>query len=382
MKLHTIFGIFSMLFSSFLGAEESSRNSVGNPFKWLQLNANALRAIQQQDFDEALNWAEKAYDYARQHTHDSYAIRASAGVKGLVLANKALIAYQDDSKKGLELTEKYRELTRKHFGGKHPLTAVPGFNIMLGLSKKHNVFSLLDWTEFSVRALLAFQQEDSDEALKWAEKSYDSARRYFNNDYQERLTISATLKMSALSMKALESYQNGNYRQELDFSKNAHDFTRQYFGRKHEYTFATTVGLSLSYANQGDYENAEYWLKQALALSQELFDKNHLHNIGIFSHLGNFYRHQGDYGQAESYYKQALKLSKQNEVPGRLIWKILNRLGALYLVQERYEEAYSAYQEAYSFLKKLLSSDVPAYQPQNSDAFEMSFNQIVDATKY
>jgi tetratricopeptide (TPR) repeat protein len=236
------------------------------------------------------------------------------------------------------------------------------------------IFSVLEWKKSAEQTILAIQQQDYEQALKWGKKTYDYARQYFDDDYQDILSISIKLRASTLNLKLGESYLKGDYQTALELAKQLHQFTTQHLGNEPEFTLVSLTLLATMYGAQGDFKKAKHWLIQAQSLSQKIGTENHLSRVYIPNDLGNLYEHQGDYGNAEYYYNQALQMGKQIKIESHYICLILNRLGSLYLLQDRYQEAEAAYQEAYS-LRDQIPPDI--FPPQDQDGF--SIKMFVDA---
>jgi tetratricopeptide (TPR) repeat protein len=90
--------------------------------------------------------------------------------------------------------------------------------------------------------------------------------------------------------------------------------------------------LSLSYAQNFDYDNAIYHRKQALKFNPS--DANAIYVIGTY------YQSLSDYEKAEEYIEQALKLMD------RSLSDEYQRLGTIYNRQKNYEKAIKAFQKS------------------------------------
>jgi tetratricopeptide (TPR) repeat protein len=90
--------------------------------------------------------------------------------------------------------------------------------------------------------------------------------------------------------------------------------------------------LSLSYAQNSDYNDAIYHRKQALKFNPS--DANAIYVIGTY------YQSLSDYEKAEEYIAQALKLMD------RSLSDEYQRLGTIYNRQKKYEEAIKAFQKS------------------------------------
>lgn len=243
------------------------------------------------------------------------------------------------------------------------------------------IFSVLEWKKSAEQTILAIQQQDYDQALKWGKKTYNYARQHFADDYEDILSISIKIRASTLNLKLGESYQKGDYQKALEFAKQFHQFTTQHLGNEPEFTLVSLTLLATMYGAQGEFKKAEHWLIQAQSLSQKIGTENHLSRVYIPNNLGSLYEHMGDYGNAEYYYNQALQMGKKIQIESFYICLILNRLGSLYLFQNRYQEAEVAYEEAYS-LRDKISQDAYRLSPQSTSIFDSTIKTLVDINQY
>ncbi|MEK8016269.1 MAG: CHAT domain-containing protein [Candidatus Parabeggiatoa sp.] len=370
-KTHSIvFAILMLLFSSALSAEafsatpDNSFSFMGEwrkLWEWKKLTEKAVRAIRQEDFDEALKWAEKADHYARQYfDNNAYQINliTSLNIKLYALAMKAIEAYsKHELQKGLELTAKVNQLFKQHFGNQHGFTMLS----LKIINFKHSIHSLLNWLALSAKTALAIQKEDHDEVLKWLEKSYDYARLHFEDDYRQILTTTATGYIEFLTVKAVEFNQKDDYKKVFELAQKIKKLNAEHFSHKKEYSALNVLNIIMPYYFNGNYREAEQALKQALSLSKASENKNYPDQVRILTYLALLYELYGRYGEAESYYKQAYSLNS-HKIPDsdRIVtWIILNYLAKLYLIQGRYEEAKSTYDKVYSLRDEIPQSNWP-----------------------
>ena len=244
-----------------------------------------------------------------------------------------------------------------------------------------NLVYLPKWLKLAAKTIHAIEQEDYDEAIKWAEKLYDYARLYYKDDPHQILTKSAITKANLLVQNAVLAFQRGDYQKTLEFAKKAYTFTRKYFGEEHELTIPTLSVLASAHASQGNYKEAEYWQKKELSLTKNILSEKHQNNVSIFNNLATLYHIQGNYGKAESYYNKAYSLGKNMNYDPLYLWRILNNLGNLYITQDRYEEAKSAYLETTS-LRKLIQHDAHIFRPDDPTLPEISRKRIIETNKY
>ncbi|EDP71232.1 Tetratricopeptide repeat family protein [Flavobacteriales bacterium ALC-1] len=127
-----------------------------------------------------------------------------------------------------------------------------------------------------------------------------------------------------ISLKAQTYYHQEYYTHSVVWFKKLLDL-----GEKSEFIHEK---LSLSYAQNSDYEDAIYHRKQALK-----FSPNDASAIFV---IGTYYERLSDFEKAEEYIAKALKIQ---DVP---LDKEYQRLGTIYNRQKKYEKAIKAFQKA------------------------------------
>lgn len=96
-------------------------------------------------------------------------------------------------------------------------------------------------------------------------------------------------------------------------------------------SYKANLELGTAYAKNGDYKNAEPYLKRAL----ELNPKDH----ATHNNLGNVYKLTGQLGKAEEEYKKAIQLNPEHA-------NSYGNLANIYFRMEKYEEAVANYKKA------------------------------------
>jgi CHAT domain-containing protein len=323
-KIHSIvFAILMLIFSSVLSAEEFSATKEGtefsqwnkldilfplvlslnkdflakneNPFsyifveytkfsEWKKLIEKTAQPSRQRNYDEVVKWAEKSYDYARQHVtnknHWQIYVMISAAIKSLALFQKSVEVYY---KEGLE--ESFKESLNL-------ISALKMFFYLLSSNEpqidlfflkllgnlKHNFHSYLTLIELSIKAKLAFLQEEYDEALKWVEESYPYVQQNFDVDQNQILKITVINKTFIFFMKVIDAYNKGDKQAFLESVQKMSDLmtTNQPIDIKNQLTSLNLALLVAAHASQdhfSEFENWQQWQKQALSTTGKIKNK-------------------------------------------------------------------------------------------------------------
>ncbi|CAF0790757.1 unnamed protein product [Adineta steineri] len=118
--------------------------------------------------------------------------------------------------------------------------------------------------------------------------------------------------------------------------------------------------LGFVHSNQGDYEKAFWYYKQALEIYQKTLPANHPYLATSYNNIGSVYKNMGEYSKALSYYEKALEI-QQKTLPSNhpLLAISYNNIGSVYDNMEEYSKALSYYQKALEIFQKTLPSNHP-----------------------
>jgi tetratricopeptide (TPR) repeat protein len=111
---------------------------------------------------------------------------------------------------------------------------------------------------------------------------------------------------------------------------------------------------------QGQYQEAEPLLTQALAIREQTLGSEHPDVATSLNHLAELYREQAKYEQAEPLYLRALTIRENNLEPASHdLATSLNNLGLLYYEQAKYTQSKQFHQRALDIRISILGSEHP-----------------------
>jgi serine phosphatase RsbU (regulator of sigma subunit)/Tfp pilus assembly protein PilF len=131
----------------------------------------------------------------------------------------------------------------------------------------------------------------------------------------------------------------------------------------------------------GEYKTSRKYLADALAYREFINDSNGI--AGSLLHLGLLYNNMGDYTQALEYYFRCIEYAKanQDEDPG-FMGKIMNNIGAVFMNQQKYDDALRYYREAVAWKLKSNNPKDAASSYNNIGSIFMSESKYDSAMYY
>ena len=138
------------------------------------------------------------------------------------------------------------------------------------------------------------------------------------------------------------------------------------YGAKHLYTAAVLGGIARLCTLQEKYAKAEELINQALATQEKVYGPDHHLLVPTWLTMAKIYQEKKDYIQAEKLLQKALAVVKEKQHPAT--GRVLNILGELYILQDRYAEAGGVCREAVKVLEDSLGA--------GNDHTAMAFNNL------
>lgn len=131
----------------------------------------------------------------------------------------------------------------------------------------------------------------------------------------------------------------------------------------------------------GEYKESRQYLADALAYREFVNDTFGI--AGSLLHLGLLYNSMGDYTQSLDYYFRCIEYAKfsQDEDPG-FMGKIMNNIGAVFMNQQKYDDALQYYREAIVWKMKSDNKKDAASTYNNMGSIYMNRNQYDSAMYY
>ncbi len=282
-------------------------------------NGNYTKAIETykslKNLDDAYGKIAKSYlaigNYGEALTNYQKAINA----------NKDNLLLQYEFAKLLSKTKKYKE-ANELFKNLIALDSLnPNYHYELGivLEKQKDTASVNAFSK-------TFRLDSTHQKAIFKVAKRHIYKRRFNEAHQfiDKGLESYADNLELISLKAQAYYYQDYYTHAVVWFKKLLDL-----GEKSEFIHEK---LSLSYAENSDYEDAIYHRKQALKYNPS--DANAMFVIGTY------YERLSNFEKAEEYIAKALKLQDQS------LTNEYQRLGTIYNRQKKYEEAIKAFQKS------------------------------------
>ena len=114
-----------------------------------------------------------------------------------------------------------------------------------------------------------------------------------------------------LDEKATKLYQQGQYEEAVKFAKEALKVAEETFGSEHPDVALSLNNLAGLYESQGKYADAEPLYKRSLAIAEKALGKDHPDVAASLNNLAALYETQGKYAEAEPLHKRALEIAEK-----------------------------------------------------------------------
>ncbi len=290
------------------------------------------------------------------------------------LNDKVALAYNEGRyNDGIELAEKAYEYARSRLGGKHPstLTSMSNLGELYSSQGRYSEAEPLCKGALSVfKELLGAKHPitlismNNLGGLYKLQGKYSKAEPLFKETLRLRKEVlgagNPDTIISMINLGGMYESQD-RYSEAEPLYKEALRLRKEVLGAKHPSTLTSLNNLGFLYESQGRYSEAEPLYKEALRLRKEVSGTKHPDTITCLNNLGTLYYALGRYSEAEPLYREALRLYK--EVLGENHPKTLtsmNNLGLLYTSQGRHNEAEPLFREALWVNKEVLGSKHPS----------------------
>jgi tetratricopeptide (TPR) repeat protein len=336
---------------------------------WGELNNKVILFYNQGDYQEAVQYAEKALQQAEVEfgkTHQNY---------GTSLNNLALL-YESmgDYSKALPLYLEALENTEKSLGKEHSSYGVR-LNNLAGLYRTMGDYSkalplyleALENTEKSLGkehswygvylsglASLYNSMGDYSKALPLCLQALENTEKSLGKEHSEY-----GVRLNNLA----ELYQTmGDYSKALPLYLEALENTEKSLGKEHSSYGVYLSGLAFLYNSMGDYSKALPLYLEALENTEKSLGKEHSWYGVYLNNLAELYRTMGDYSKALPLYLEALENTEKSLGKEHSSYGVyLNNLAELYESMGEYPKALLLYLEALENTEKSLGKEHSSY---------------------
>ncbi|WLE96987.1 MAG: tetratricopeptide repeat protein [Candidatus Electrothrix communis] len=292
---------------------------------WNELNKKTATALKKGDYEQGINLAKQAYEYATKalgKTHQNTII----SVNNLARLHVA----QGQTNEAELLYKKAIQLSEKILGHEHPVTLA-------------SINSL---------GMVYVSMGRYSDAESYLQEALRLRKKVLGSEHEHTLT----------SINNLAGFykSQGNYSEAEPLLKDALQLRKKVLGNEHPATLVSMNNLAGLYESQGHYQDAGPLYKDVLRLRKQVLGKEHPDTLVSMSNLAGLYESQGRYQDAEPIYKEGLHISAKvlgDEHPDTLAYG--NNLAFLYQAQGRYLEAEPTYKEVFRLRRKVLGDEHP-----------------------
>src|SRR3989339_166140 len=213
---------------------------------------------------------------------------------------------------------------------------------------------------------------------KEAEPLYKEAlemfRRIFKGDHPD-------LAMSINNMAYFYDGR-GNYKEAEPLFREALEMFRRIFKGDHPDLAMSLNNMAVFYRERGNFKEAEPLFREALEMFRRIFKGDHPDLAMSLNNMAVFYREQGNYKEAESLYKEALEMRRRlykGDHPN--IATSINNMAFFYQKLGNYKEAEPLFREALEMVRRIFEGDHPilALSVNNMARFYQMTNRYTEA---
>jgi len=191
---------------------------------------------------------------------------------------------------------------------------------------------------------------------KEAEPLYKEAlemrRRIFKGD---RPALAGSINNMAMFYNG-----RGNYKEAEPLFKEALEMRRRIFKGDHPDLANSINNMAYFYNGRGNYKEAEPLYKEALEMRRRIYKSDHPALAGSINNMAYFYNGRGNYKEAEPLYKEALEMFRRifkGDHPDLAM--SINNMAYFYDGRGNYKEAEPLFREALEMFRRIFKGDHP-----------------------
>jgi CHAT domain-containing protein len=285
----------------------------------------AVQLAQQELFEQALPFAEKAYNLRKKVLGDKH-------LDTLKSLNDLAFIYTDLGRfsEALPLSEKAYFIAKEVLVKKDPFT-----------------FTCIDDLAFIHKELGQFS-----EALPLYEEAYSLSKDVFGKGHRYTLESLTNLTLTHMELD--------RFLEALPLSKKAYSLSKDMLGEKHQYTLAHLSYLAFIHNKLEQFSEALPLYEKAYSLGKDVFGKKHRYTLESLTGLVLTYMELDHFSEALPLSKKAYSLAK--DMLGekhQYTLEILSYLAFIYQELERFSEALPLLEKAYFLTKEVLTEKHP-----------------------
>jgi CHAT domain-containing protein/Tfp pilus assembly protein PilF len=356
--------------------------NISHAQSWQALMDSTNFYQEKQDFETALQWAEKALLQAEKEfgkIDTNYASTlGSVSEIFYYLGNLDSAIYYGDihlSICRILLKTDHRDLAQSigcmavfyHARGDYKL-AEPLFKEALEMRRRlfkgDNIDLAANINNFAYLLLDIGNYKQSETLFK---EALDMFRRIYNGDHPD-------LAQSINNMAVFYHYR-GDYKQAEPLYKEALEMRRRIFKGDNGGLALSIDNMASLYKSRGDYKQAEPLFKEALEMRRRIYKGDHPYLANSINSMAVFYVARGDYKQAEPLFKEALGMRRhlyKSDHPDLAL--SINNMAYFYEGRSRYLEAEPLYKEALEMYRRLFKGDNP-YLATSINSMALFYNE-------
>lgn len=172
-------------------------------------------------------------------------------------------------------------------------------------------------------------------------------------------------------------YKNqGNYDQALRYYRQALDINEQVLGEDHPNTLTTYNNTAIVYSSQGEYDMALALFGKTLAVREKVLGTDHSETGVIYHNMATVYYAQGNFEKALIFYRKALVSNlRAYGTDDPKIATMYSNIALSYSALGNYEKALTYYLQALDIQKRVLGSIHPSIATTYNNIAEIYYAQ-------
>ncbi|MFC2130292.1 tetratricopeptide repeat protein [Bacteroidota bacterium] len=344
---------------------------------WQELMDSSAAYQEKQDFQTALDWAQKALPKAKEELGG-----VDTNYASILSSISEIFYYQGNLDSALYYGDIYLKICRTIFKGDHPDLATSIGNIAAfydGRGNHKEAEPLFKEALEMNRRIYKGDHPGLANSIIWMAMFYNGRGNYKTAEplFKEAFEMFRRLFKGdhpslAYSINNMASFYNGrgNYKEAEPLFKEALEMNRRIYNGDHPGLANSINSMALFYNGRGNYKTAEPLFKEALEMRKRIFKVDHPSLAYSINNMAVFFNGMGNYKEAEPLFKEALEMNRRiYKVDHFNLANSINSMALFYDGSGNYREAEPLYLEALKVYQNMLNNYFPSLSEKEKKLF-------------